>query len=407
MLNILHITPTYLPALRYGGPIKSVHGLCRALAKSGHHVQVLTTNVDGDTDSTVPLNEVVEMDGVQVWYFPSHKFRRIYFAPAMKTFLHAHIREFDLLHLHCIYGWPMAMAASTARKYEIPYVVSPRGMLVDELIHKKNLYVKSLWITLVERRNLRHAAGIHLTTEREVLHLKNLKFRTEKTFVIPNGVDSSTVSPQSPHQLNIEKINKSKRPLNSERLIIFLGRICWTKGLDRLIAALPFIENAHLIVAGSDEDNYQSKLVHIARSLNVESRVTFIGFISDDADKFALLKGATILVLPSYSENFGNVVLEAMSVGCPVVVSPGVGLASMVQESGVGLVVNNEPGELGRAINKFLAQPDLICLMRKRGPEIARTKFNWNRIAGQMAKKYKKILEESKNQEVDDSAGIF
>src|SRR6516164_1585335 len=77
-MRILHVVPTYHPAVRYGGPIYSVHSLCRALAADGHRVHVFTTNVDGPGNSDVPLRRPVDLDGVQVHYFPSRWFRRIY-----------------------------------------------------------------------------------------------------------------------------------------------------------------------------------------------------------------------------------------------------------------------------------------------------------------------------------------
>ena len=77
-MRILHVVPTYIPAYRYGGPIYSVHGLCKVLAAHGHDIHVFTTNVDGPNDSDVPLGTPVDMDGVKVWYFPSKHLRRLY-----------------------------------------------------------------------------------------------------------------------------------------------------------------------------------------------------------------------------------------------------------------------------------------------------------------------------------------
>ena len=86
-MRILHVVPSYIPAWRYGGPIHSVHGLCKALARRGHEVGVATTNVDGDRDSDVPLAESVDIDGVGVHYFPSRHLRRLYYSPPMRQFL--------------------------------------------------------------------------------------------------------------------------------------------------------------------------------------------------------------------------------------------------------------------------------------------------------------------------------
>ena len=82
-MRILHVTPTYLPATRYGGPIRSVHGLCRALARRGHAVHVFTTRVDGPADSAVPVGAPVGLDGVRVWYFDSPTARRLYWSPGL------------------------------------------------------------------------------------------------------------------------------------------------------------------------------------------------------------------------------------------------------------------------------------------------------------------------------------
>src|SRR5690348_6233841 len=134
LLRLLHIVPTYLPALRYGGPIRSVHALCRELAARGHDVHVFTTSVDGDGDSDVQLEKPVDLDGVKVTYFPSRHLRRLYWSPEMRHALARAVPTFDLVHLHAIYLWPIWAGARTARRAHVPYVSSPRGMLAPELI---------------------------------------------------------------------------------------------------------------------------------------------------------------------------------------------------------------------------------------------------------------------------------
>src|SRR6516162_11089244 len=96
VMRILHVVPSYLPAVRYGGPIFAVHGLCRALAARGHHVEVFTTNVDGPNNSAVPLGISVPLDGVHVRYFPSKKIRRLYWSPPLGRTLKSHIAEFTV-----------------------------------------------------------------------------------------------------------------------------------------------------------------------------------------------------------------------------------------------------------------------------------------------------------------------
>ena len=150
-MRFLHVVPTYLPAVRYGGPIHSVHGLCAALAARGHDVHVFTTNVDGPRDSDVPLDRPVTMDGVNVRYFPSTRMRRLYWSPPMARALQAELSGFDVVHLHSVFLWPTWGAARSARRHAVPYVLSPRGMMVKDLIQRKSRWLKRAWIGLIER----------------------------------------------------------------------------------------------------------------------------------------------------------------------------------------------------------------------------------------------------------------
>ncbi|MEZ5582503.1 MAG: glycosyltransferase [Candidatus Competibacteraceae bacterium] len=142
-MRLLHVVPTYLPATRYGGPIYSVHGLCKALAARGHEVHVFTTNVDGPGDSDVPLTKPVRRDGVSIWYFPSRQLRRLYWSPPMAKALRKLMPGFDLVHLHSIFLWPTWMAARCARHCNVPYILAPRGMLVKELIQRKSSWIQN------------------------------------------------------------------------------------------------------------------------------------------------------------------------------------------------------------------------------------------------------------------------
>ena len=152
-MKILHVTPTYLPANRYGGPIYSVHFLCKALVQQGHEVHVFTTNVDGPDDSDVMLEIPLEMDGVKISYFPSKYFRRIYWSPKMLRNLRESVKSFDLVHVHSLFNWPPWIAARLARKLGVPYIISPRGMLMKDAIGGKNTWLKKLWLLFLEKRN--------------------------------------------------------------------------------------------------------------------------------------------------------------------------------------------------------------------------------------------------------------
>lgn len=386
-MKLLHVVPTYIPAYRYGGPIYSVHGLCKALAELGHDVHVFTTNVDGDSDSDIPLGAPVELDGVNVWYFPSRRLRRLYWSPPMKEALEKQMQDFDILHLHSIFLWPTWAAARIAYKVGKPYIIAPRGMLVKELINKKSRFAKSLWIGLIEQRNLENASAIHATTENEKKEAEKFCFRLPPVYVVSNGVDVEELRRQPQRVAQAIESIIQKKPF-----ILFLGRINWKKGLDRLVPALTYIPDMPLVIAGNDEENYRPTIEALASSHGVSERIIFTGPVYGD-DKAALLQNAAVLVLPSYSENFGNVVLEAMAVGCPVVVTPEVGIADIVRTSGAGLVVNGSPEALGKGLRYMAANPQELKNMGVKGQQAVEKYFTWSLVGKRMVEMYNDIID--------------
>ena len=385
-MRILHVVPSYYPAVRYGGPIVSVHALCKALAQRGHDVQVFTTNVDGRANSAVPLGLPVNMDGVKVWYFPVPFLRRLYWSPRMGRALRQQMSSFDIVHTHSVFLWPTWAAARAAACHGVPYVVAPRGMLVAELIKRKSRLLKTSWIRLIERGNLEHAAAIHVTSRIEGDDLAGFGIRLPPVLIVPNGVDLIPAAADGGAG-SAEVTALTAGP----RYLLFIGRINWKKGLDRLIPAMAQLVGTHLVIAGNDEEAYQPVLEALARQHGVEQRVWFIG-PAYGSDKLALLRHATALVVPSYSENFGNVVLEAMAAGCPVVVTPEMGVADIVRESGAGVVVDGAPETLAAGIAQMLSDPDLLETMSANGSAAAARHYGWDMVAQEMEAAYKACL---------------
>lgn len=381
-LRILHVVSAYYPAVRYGGPIRSVHGLAAALARRGHDVHVYTTSVDGAADLDVPLDRPVRLDGVDVHYFRVPAFRRLWWSPTLGRRLHTSIAEFDVVHIHAVFLWPMWAAARAAARAGVPFVVAPRGMLMRDVITRKSRFVKTAWINLVERTTLAQAAAVHVTAEVEGAELNALGLRSQRLAWIPNGVEW----PQDYAPL-------AAGPFSGlpSRYALFLSRISWKKGLDRLITAWQQVPDMVLVIAGNDDEDYRPRLEEMARQAGIAERVMFLGPVSD-AHKWALYEQAQLFILPSYSENFGNVVAEAMAMGCPVAVTPEVGIAPFVQATGAGLVTSGEPAQLAAAIRQLLADPQRRAEMGARGRDAARTKLSWNGVAAQAEDLYRSVV---------------
>jgi glycosyltransferase involved in cell wall biosynthesis len=392
-VRILHVVPTYVPAWRHGGPVAAVHGLCKALAARGHEVTVFTTDVHGAGTLDVPKAVPVALDGVTVWYFPVAFPRRLYRSPGLAAALagrRAAAPGFDLLHLHSVFLWPTAAAARAAERQGIPYLVAPRGMLVRDLLQRRGQLRKRLWIRLVERRTLARAAALHATSALEAAELGRLGLPLPPVYVAANGVDAAEGGPWNAARL-AELAPLVRTTLERRPLLLFLGRVSWKKGLDRLVAALAEVPAAVLAIAGNDEEGYRSRLDRLAAAAGVSDRVVHLGPVQG-ADKAALLRRADLLVLPSYSENFGNVVLEAMAAGLPVVVTPEVGLAATVLETGAGVVADGDPPLLAAALRGLLADPRARQEMGRRGAQAAALRFGWPAAAARMEEVYGEVL---------------
>lgn len=379
-MRLLHVVPSYLPAVRYGGPIVSVHALCAALVRRGHDVEVFTTNVDGDGVSDVPLDQPVYLDGVKVNYFPVSALRRLYHSPAMASALAEAVNRFDLIHLHSVFLWPTWAAARAARRANIPYVVSPRGMLVKDLIRSRSRWLKSAWIKLIEKKNLRYAAGIHSTSKIETEEMLALDLELQSLpFEIPNGVALPELVKRQSHQ-------SGKKPF-----VLALGRISWKKQLELSLQAVANVPDLDFVIAGPDDENLMPALKQKAADLGIADRVSFTGNVSG-VEKDELLQQALALMITSLSENFGNVVLESMAAARPVLCVPQVGAADIVMAAQAGAVVQPDSGQLADVLSDWMANPATADLLGQRGRLWVESHYSWDTIAADMESEYRSIL---------------
>lgn len=384
-MRLLHVVPTYLPAVRYGGPIFAVHGLCRALAARGHTVDVFTTSIDGPENSAVPHGLPVMLDGVKVRYFASSFLRRLAWAPSLAPELRREIQGADVVHAHSVFLWPTWMAARLARKSNIPYLISPRGMLVKKLIENRHRLLKSAWIGLIERSNLENAAAIHLTSTVEAAELENFGWHLRRIAIVPNGTDAV-------QNVNADDASDDIKTLARERpLILFLGRMSWVKGLERLLHGFAPCKRGTLAIVGTDYDNLTPRLMQLARELNIADRVKFVPRTLTGVDKELAFASAQIFILPSISESFGNTAVEAMQRGVPVIVTRAVGAAEIVQQAGAGIVVDGEAVPLGKAIDRLVDDPALARAMGEAGRRYVQENYSWPNVAARMEVLYESL----------------
>ena len=304
-MRVIHVSAYYAPAFVYGGPPRSIHGLCRALRDGGVNAEVFTTDANGEASLPEPIASSTSYEGVPVRYFARSWPREPIGSRALTRALRAALPGTDLLHIHGLWNRVVWAAAREARRAGVPYVLSPRGMLEAGALAHHGFRKRVAW-TVVERATIDGAALLHATSDAERQTLQAL--RPEADIVcVPNGVDLAPPAART----------SPARPV-----IAFIGRLHPVKRLDLLVDAFIRVwergNAAELVVAGPDEAGLRPALT--ARAGSFASAITWLGPV-DGAGKSELLARASALVMCSDSESFGLSAAEAMAAGVPVVVT--------------------------------------------------------------------------------------
>jgi glycosyltransferase involved in cell wall biosynthesis len=394
-MRILQIIPSV--SLVYGGPSQMVLNFSQALADQGIDVTILTTNSNGDAGQPpldVPLNEPVKQNGYWIRYFPCAPFRRYKFSLDLLMWLNQHIHEFDLAHIHALFSPVTTAAAMLARLHHVPYILRPLGTLDPADLQKKK-YLKKIYIHFLEKPNLAQAAAIHFTTQQEAEISETFGVSTKK-LILPLGVHPLKIGNLSQHLKILDF--QLKIPENQHPYLLFLSRIEPKKGLDLLVPALNhLIEQGikfHLILAGSNpqDPHYEANIKAQIQASSLQNYTTITGFVSGET-KSALLQNADIFVLPSYYENFGIAVAEAMVAGVPVVVSNQVYIASDIQQAQAGWVCDLTVKSLTETLKIALENAQEQKRRGLNAQNYALTHYNWEKIAKTAIQVYQKILE--------------
>ncbi len=428
-----------------------VLGLSAALATKNIDVTIITTDSNGDIGQLpldVPLNEPIQQNGYQIIYFRCYPWRRYKFSLSLLQWLNENARQFDLAHLHALFSPVTTLAATIARYHHLPYIIRPCGMLDPADLQKKKR-LKQIYATLLERPNLAGAAAIHFTSKEEAKISERFGLGSTGKMPVPRDLDFTGKMPvprdldftgkmpvprdldftgkmpvprdldftgKMPVPRDLDFTGKMPVPrdlviplgvtagLFPKRLresqvpiILFMSRIEPKKGLDLLIPALESILGSgiefHFILAGSNpqDADYETQIKVQIHNSSLAKYTTITGFVSGDL-KVELLTKADLFVLPSYYENFGIAVAEAMAAGVPVVISDRIHIAEDIQQAEAGWVDPLEVGAIANSIKSALLNPQERQRRGLNGKEYAKKHYNWEAIAQQTIDAYQQIL---------------
>lgn len=393
--KILHVVN--IIAQRYGGSAIASKLIAQNQVKSGLNITICTTNADFPI-GTIPVQtgQSIASDGISTIHFHT-QFRPCLVSLSLSNWLNNHVNSYDIVHIHGLYRFPVSIAAWLARKADVPYIITPHGAL-DPFLYKQSrlgnwaIPLKRLYERFIDIPNLNHASAIHYTSQDEVDRAAFLKLKA-KPVIVPNGIDWDTYA-----KLPVKGLFRDQIGIHGNTpLVLFLGRINFKKGLDLLIPAfsqvLNAVPHARLAIVGPDNEGYGQKVRSWCQEHGIENKVSFIDHLGPDEVKQAYVD-ADVFVLPSYTENFGMTVVEAIASACPVVISDQVNIWREVQADGAGLVTGLDPRQIAGAICRLLADKEEAKAMGLRGREAANERYNWPRIVDQLSQVYQRAIEE-------------
>ena len=283
LLRLVHVTANLYP--KAGGPSRTVMQLVDALA-TGEAVEV-TLLCQGFSDEPT-VSSVNQSVNRQFLSSPS--------ALSLKL------------------GLPVNhWAAWAARRYDIRLIIHPRGMLEPWAL-KQQAFKKRLALELFQRRDLETAKAFIATAKMEYKTIRTLGLK-QPVAIIPNGVSVEG----SPGEDSARSTNEPEI-----RTALFLSRVHPKKGIPNLLRAWAQVapQGWRLRIAGPDEGEHLAEVMALARQLGIEQFVEYVGAV-DGPEKSALYRDGDLFVLPTFSENFGVVVAEALAHGVPVITTKG------------------------------------------------------------------------------------
>lgn len=378
----------------YGGPVRSISALCEGLVSLGVDVSVMTTNANGRDRLDVPINQTINVNGVNVIYFPV-TYNGYCYSSELSQAIQNSIFSYDIVEVQSLWAHPLIPTARSCIKNNIPYVVPLHGQLLPWSINHKHLK-KYLYLQLIGKKYINSASAIHCTTIEETGNLSGLNI-SPPPFVVPNALEISKYQKLPERKTSRDSFNIK----NDEIYLLYLGRLHHKKRPDivfnTFVKAQERYRNIHLVFAGPDEGKYKNIFLDQACDLGLRNRIHFTGLLNGD-EILNVLSGADILLMPSelQSENFGMAAVEAMAAGVPILISEGVPVGKDAEIAGAGRVVPCDARSFSEVAIEMLSDRDRLTQMGRAGQIHVRNKYDREIVANQMLAQFQAIIETGK-----------
>jgi glycosyltransferase involved in cell wall biosynthesis len=368
-MRILQVVSLLNPDGAYGGPARVALNTSAEIIRRGHDVTVAAATRGYPVGSST-------LDGVPVELFdarmlmPTNKFYGMG-APDLSRWFRANGRDYDVVHIHFARDLVVLPIAMSARRQRIPYVLQTHGMVIPS----QHPLSAPLDVTCT-RRALHDAGAVCYLTAQEKGQLTTVAGSRLRLFELGNGVPEYAGPPRRsgpPEVLFAARLASRKKPL----AFVAMARMLLTSG-----------QRACFTLLGPDGGQGSA----VTAATVAHPSINWDGAV-EPSELPARMAAANVFVLPSVREPYPMAVLEAMSVGLPVVVTDDCGLAPMVDRTGCGIVTDPSPPSLAAAVGKLLHDESLAADMGRRGREVARSEFSMSAIGDRLELAYSRVAE--------------
>lgn len=374
-MRVCHIVPSL--EARHGGPSKSVRALANAQTGLGESVELLASLEAGHPITSTGGDPAV------IRTFPRVAPRWLSRSPELRQYLAG--SRFDCVHNHALWLLPLRYAHETAQRLNVPLIISPRGMM-SGWAHRHRLWRKRLAAQFVHPGALAAAAGWHATSPEEAADIRALGFK-QPVCVSPNGV----ALPSDAELAAARTVWHELCPAAKARPVaLFYSRFHRKKRLKELIDLWLAEPRGDwlLLIVGVAEDYTAGELTAALAATGASDRIA----VFDGADRPPPYAVASLFLLPSHSENFGLVIIEALAARIPSLVTDTTPWSGLVSEA-CGWCVPWE--QYGAALTAALAtRPAELAAMGRRGRAWADREFSWERAARLLTEFYRQLVHE-------------
>ena len=389
-MKILHISLGFYPAIDLGGPIKVVYEYSQELLKRGHEVIIVCTNRLNKRKKISSYSFTDYVDGVKVYYFNTHMvpgWQGVFgpsFSPDLWRNLNQIIKNVDIVHINGTRGEIFLVAAFLSRLIHKPYVVQPHG---DLPLLGRSIWLKRIFDVVFQRRIIDGSSAMIALSRTELQQCLTVGASIENIYIIPNGMKIP----------NFAKIKMGQFRSNwgfnqKDKIILFLGRINWIKGVDILVRSFSLMNNkAYLVIAGPDDGDLPV-IKKLVRECNIQDRTLIIGHL-DGNQAIEAIRDTDVFALTSRKDAFPMAVVEAAAVGKPLVISNTCEIGEIFMERGGAIIVPiTDEIKIAQELDRLISNEELCNELSEKAKSIALNRFSIEKSCDTLEKMYRQVI---------------